>query len=137
MPSNFMEGTEAWVKMSHRNWVNGKVLKHPETPYSFIVKLADGGVFRRNQPFSKIKKTAVSPKELSCKQPNVPFVNSTATCNAPSSGASLMHRVGSPLVVQGKTLAPLALIQSPRGGEFQNHQLVMVKISMTKSDLGY
>ena len=54
----FIVGMKIWVKTGHRQWVEGEILAHAATPRSFLVKLSNGQVTRRNQSFLRIKKIA-------------------------------------------------------------------------------
>lgn len=69
---NFVQGMGVWVKMGHRNWVSGKVVKHGDTPHSYYVELTDGRTFRRNQAFLKVRKTAIVSARPSCQLPEHP-----------------------------------------------------------------
>lgn len=53
---NLQPGDRVRMKMSHRNWSGGNIIKHHENnPRSVVVQLDDGRTFRRNT--SQIHKT--------------------------------------------------------------------------------
>lgn len=48
VPTIFCIGMRVWCKLGHRNWTEGIIRDHAETPRRYHVRLADGKVFGRN-----------------------------------------------------------------------------------------
>jgi len=115
---NFVKEMEVWVKMSHRNCLRGTVMEHTETPRSFIVRLHDGRIFRRNQYCLKIRKTPLQlgfgvkgvapPTNLTL----VTRVNDPVSNNIPNS--SLIQGTDKPCAPNGhSTVTPVSRVSKP------------------------